>query len=62
MLDISYDNGSGARFGGFVSFVDKLKATTIETIVAARRMNGAIMIITGDALMVGEAVGQKPRW
>jgi hypothetical protein len=30
--------------------------------VAARRMNGAIMIITGDALMVGEAVGQKPGW
>lgn len=59
VLGVSYDDGSGARFGGFVSFVDTLKATTIETIVAARRMNVAITIITGDALMVAEAVGRE---
>ena len=60
VLGVSYDDGSGgARFGGFVSFVDKLKATTIETIAAARRMNVAITIITGDALMVAEAVGRE---
>ena len=59
VLGVSYDDGSGARFGGFVSFVDTLKATTIETIVAARRLNVAITIITGDALMVAEAVGRE---
>ena len=60
VLGVSYDDGSGgARFGGFVSFVDTLKATTIETIAAARQMNVAITIITGDALMVAEAVGRE---
>jgi Mg2+-importing ATPase len=59
VLGVSYDDGSGAQFGGFISFVDTLKATTIETIAAARRMNVAITIITGDALMVAEAVGRE---
>ena len=59
VLGVSYDDGSGARFGGFVSFVDTLKATTAATLAAARRLNVAITIITGDALMVAEAVGRE---
>ncbi len=59
VLGISYDDGSGAQFGGFVSFVDTLKATTNATVAAARRLNVAITIITGDALMVAEAVGRE---
>ncbi len=59
VLGVSYDDGSGARFGGFVSFVDTLKATTAETVAAAKRLNVAITIITGDALMVAEAVGRE---
>lgn len=59
VLGVSYDEGSGARFGGFVSFVDTLKATTAETITEARKLNVAITIITGDALMVAEAVGRE---
>ncbi len=58
-LGVSYDDGSGARFAGFISFVDTLKATTVETIAAARRLNVAITIITGDALKVAEAVGRE---
>ena len=59
VLGVSYDDGSGVRFGGFVSFVDRLKATTASTIEAAKRLNVAITIITGDALMVAEAVGRE---
>ena len=59
VLGVSYDDGSGAMFGGFVSFADTLKATTVETIAAARRLNVAITIITGDALKVAEAVGRE---
>jgi len=59
VLGVTYDDGSGAQFGGFVSFVDTLKATTVATVVAARRLNVAITIITGDALMVAEAVGRE---
>ncbi len=59
VLGVSYDDGSGARFGGFVSFVDTLKATTAATVAAARKLNVAITIITGDALMVAEAVGRE---
>ena len=59
VLGVSYDEGRGARFGGFVSFVDTLKDTTAATIAAARRLNVAITIITGDALMVAEAVGRE---
>lgn len=59
VLGVSYDDGSGEIFGGFVSFVDKLKATTAETVVAAKRLNVAITIITGDALKVAEAVGRE---
>ena len=59
ILGVSYDDGSGTRFGGFVSFVDSLKPTTIPTIEAAKRLNVAVTIITGDALMVAEAVGRE---
>ncbi|HWS02240.1 MAG TPA: HAD-IC family P-type ATPase [Gammaproteobacteria bacterium] len=59
VLGVSYDDGSGARFAGFVSFVDTLKATTAETIATAKRLNVAITIITGDALMVAKAVGRE---
>ncbi|HSN58100.1 MAG TPA: HAD-IC family P-type ATPase, partial [Clostridiaceae bacterium] len=59
VLGVSYDDGSGASFGGFVSFVDKLKETTAETIIEAERLNIKITIITGDALMVAQAVGRE---
>lgn len=59
VLGVSWDDGAGARFAGFVSFVDKLKETAIETIKAARDLNVSITIITGDALMVAEAVGRE---
>ena len=59
VLGVSYDDGSGVRFGGFVSFVDTLKATTVATVAVARRLNVAITIVTGDALMVAEAVGRE---
>ena len=59
VLGVSYDDGSGAFFAGFVSFVDTLKTTTATTIAAARQLNVAITIITGDALLVAEAVGRE---
>lgn len=59
VLGVSYDDGGGPRFAGFVSFVDKLKETTLETIAEAKKLNVAITIITGDALMVAEAVGRE---
>ena len=59
VLGVSYDNGTGAKFGGLVSFVDKIKSTTVETVEMARRLNVAITIITGDALVVAEAVGRE---
>jgi hypothetical protein len=39
VLGVSYDDGSGARFAGFVSFVDRLKDTAVGTIAAARARN-----------------------
>lgn len=59
VLGVSYDDGNGDRFGGFVSFVDRIKETTAETVVLARKMNVEITIITGDALLVAEAVGRE---
>ena len=59
VLGVSYDDGTGPSFGGFVSFADTLKATTAETITMARQLNVAITIITGDALMVAEAIGRE---
>jgi Mg2+-importing ATPase len=59
VLGVSYDDGGGARFGGFVSFVDSLKATTVSTVEAAKLLNVAVTVITGDALMVAEAIGRE---
>jgi len=59
VLGVSYSDGNSAQFAGFVSFVDRLKDTTLATIEAARRLNVAITIISGDALMVAEAVGRE---
>ncbi|MBN1464154.1 HAD-IC family P-type ATPase [candidate division KSB1 bacterium] len=59
VLGVSYNDGGGARFGGLVSFVDRLKATTAETVATAKKLNVAITIITGDALMVAKAVGYE---
>ena len=59
VLGVSYDNGFGPRFGGFLSFVDVLKETTVSTIAAARELNIAITIITGDSRRVAEAVGRE---
>ncbi len=59
VLGVSYDEGDGAHFGGFVSFADTLKATAEHTILAARELNVAITIITGDALHVAEAIGRE---
>lgn len=60
VLGVSYAKDEGPPvFGGFVSFEDKLKDTTLETVAEAKRMNVAITIITGDALMVAEAVGRE---
>jgi len=59
VLGVSYDDGTGAHFGGFVSFVDRIKDSTIATVVAAKQMNVAITVITGDALKVAEAVGRE---
>lgn len=59
ILGVSYDDGSGPRFGGFVSFADTLKASTARTILAARELNLAITIITGDATRVAEAIGRE---
>ena len=59
ILGVSYDDGSGPCFGGFVSFADTLKASTTRTILAARELNLAITIITGDAVRVAEAIGRE---
>ncbi|KPL79417.1 cation-transporting ATPase [Ornatilinea apprima] len=59
VLGTSYDDGSGPKFAGFVSFEDRLKETTIGTITEAKKLNVLITIITGDALIVAEAVGRE---
>ncbi len=59
VLGVSYDLGKGLTFGGFLSFVDNLKDTTLETVQLAKSMNVEITIITGDSLIVAEAVGRE---
>ena len=59
VLGVSYDDGTGAVFGGFVSFADTLKQTTKDTIAAAQKLNVALTIITGDSVRVAEAVGRE---
>jgi len=59
VLGTSYDDGSGPKFAGFVSFEDRLKASTKATVEAAKALNVKITIITGDSLMVAKAVGHE---
>ena len=59
ILGVSYDSGFGPIFGGLLSFEDELKPSTIETVSAARELNVAITIITGDSKRVAEAVGRE---
>jgi Mg2+-importing ATPase len=59
VLGVSYDDGNGPKLAGFISFEDRLKSSTMDTILKARELNVAITIITGDALVVAEAVGRE---
>lgn len=59
VLGVAYDTGNGLRFGGFVSFADGLKASTKKTLAEARDLNVAVTIITGDSLVVAQAVGRE---
>lgn len=59
ILGVSYNDGSETRFAGFVSFIDRLKSSTLDTIKAARELHVEITVITGDALLVAEAVGRE---
>jgi Mg2+-importing ATPase len=59
ILGVSYDYGHGARFGGFVAFSDSVKSTTKATLEAAKKLNVAITVITGDSFLVAKAVGQE---
>ncbi len=59
VLGVSYDCGEGQRFGGFVSFADTLKASALETIIEAKKLNVALTIITGDSKRVAEAIGRE---
>ena len=59
ILGVSYDSGSGPVFAGLLSFVDILKPSTKATVEAARALNVAITIITGDSKRVAEAVGRE---
>lgn len=59
VLGVSYDEGTGPKFGGFVSFVDIVKKSTADTIVRAQELGVLITIITGDSRLVAEAVGNE---
>lgn len=59
VLGVSYDDGTGPQFGGFVSFEDALKDSTLETLGQARKLNVDITIITGDSRVVAEAIGRQ---
>lgn len=59
VLGLSYDDGQGVKFAGFISFVDSLKESTKETLGLAKELNVAVTIITGDSLLVAEAVGRE---
>jgi len=59
VLGVSYDDGTGPKFGGFVSFEDALKDSTLETLRQAKKLNVDITIITGDSRVVAEAIGRQ---
>ncbi len=59
VLGVSYDQGEGPVFGGFISFADTLKKTTAETLNQAKALNVAVTIITGDSLRVAESIARE---
>lgn len=59
VLGVGYDTGEGMRFGGFISFADTLKPSTEKTLEQARDLNVAVTIVTGDSLLVAEAIGRQ---
>ncbi len=59
ILGVSYDLGDGPLFGGFVSFADTLKQSTLATLEQAKELNVAVTIITGDSRRVAEAIGRE---
>jgi Mg2+-importing ATPase len=59
VIGVSYDDGTGMRFGGFLSFTDTLKSTTTATLQEAQKLNVAVTIITGDSLRVAAAIGRQ---
>ncbi|MDD4224568.1 MAG: HAD-IC family P-type ATPase [Candidatus Cloacimonetes bacterium] len=59
ILGLSYRENGEPRFAGYVSFIDRLKSTTLETVKAARELHVQITMITGDALLVADAVGRE---
>jgi P-type Mg2+ transporter len=59
ILGVSYDAGAGMVFGGLISFEDELKPSTLATVAAAKELNVALTIITGDSKRVAEAVGRE---
>ena len=58
VLGVSYDEGEGPRFGGFLSFTDVIKSSTSDTLQKAKELGVMITIITGDSLRVASAVGR----
>ncbi len=59
VLGVSYDIGSGQKFGGFISFADTLKKSTTNTLAQAKELNVAVTIITGDSRTVADAIGRE---
>lgn len=49
----------GFTFGGLLSFEDTLKPSTKETLSTARDLGIDVRIITGDSLLVAEAIGKE---
>lgn len=59
VIGVSYSISDKNHFGGFISFSDVLKASSSATLNKARDLGVAITIITGDALLVAEAIGRE---
>ncbi len=54
VLGLSYNDGSGARFAGFISFVDRLKDTTLATVEEALRATYASSML--------RRLDERPGW
>lgn len=59
VLGVSYEREGNLVFSGFLSFVDQLKPSTMETLLEAQKLGLLITILTGDSLFVAEAVGRE---